>query len=152
MVQQPARKRRRLIGVSIVVVIGVLVLASIITGAWPIGGVPVQVFEPNSTLFTTRETLQGVLVCAPPGTWGNQGQAAELSYMHLVPATRILDQRGNIIPATASRAELRRGQRLRVWATSPLFSYPAQVTVERLIIESDGQGEPPACQWRGLGS
>lgn len=151
MVRQSARKRRLLLGVSIVAMLGGLVLASIATGVWPIGGVPVQVFEPTSTLFTSRETLQGVLVCAPSGIWGNARETAELSYLHIVPATRILDQRGNIIPATTSRTELRRGQRLRVWATSPLFSYPAQVTVERLIIENDGQGEPPDCQWRGLG-
>jgi len=150
MVRQPARKRHLLIG-SIFVALGALVLASVITGAWPIGGVPVQVFDPNSTLFPSQATLQGVLVCAPSGIWGNARQTADLSYLHIVPETSILDQRSQIIPATASRTELRRGQRLRVWATSPLFSYPAQVTVKRLIIENNGQGEPPDCQWRGLG-
>jgi hypothetical protein len=44
-----------------------------------------------------------------------------------------------------------RAVQLRVWIRGgALFSYPSQVSVERLVIEDDGQPEALGCQWQGL--
>ncbi len=142
--------RQRLILLSISLLVALLALVSVSgrVGFWSLGGVSVQVFDPNTRLFNS----QGVLVCAPGGTWGiPQERSTELSYLHITPTTRILDQRSSFRPTPARSTDLHPGQRLRVWTSGGvLFSYPLQVNAERIVIESDGQPMVPGCQWRGL--
>jgi hypothetical protein len=142
------RQRFILLIISLFVALVALVSVSGRVGFWSLGSVSVQVFDPNTRLFTS----QGALVCAPGGTWGiPQERSAELSYLHITPTTRILDQRTSFSPISARSTDLHPGQRLRVWTSGGvLFSYPLQVNAERIVIESDGQPIPLDCQWRGL--
>jgi hypothetical protein len=141
-------KRLLLLGVGLLSALGVVIFVSGRVGFWSLGGVSVQVFDPNSTLFNS----QGVLVCAASRAWGvPEGSKAELSYMHIRPETIILDQRTAFSPTPARSTDLQRGQRVRVWIRGgALFSYPSQVDAERVVIEHDGQPDALDCQWRGL--
>ena len=137
-----------LLGVGLLAGLGVVILISGRVGFWSLGGVSVQVFDPRPTIYNR----QGVLACSSSRAWGvPEGGKVELSFMHILPETIILDQRTSFIPTPATTTELRTGQRVRVWIRGgALFSYPSQVYAERLVIEDDGQPTALDCQWRGL--
>jgi hypothetical protein len=142
------RQRVFLLSISLLIALVAIVFISGRVGFWSLGGVSVQVFDSATTLFDS----QGILVCAPGGAWGiPQASKADLSYLRIVPTTRILDQRTSFSPRPARGTDLHQGQRLRVWTSgSALFSYPVQVSAERVVIEDDGQPTALDCQWRGL--
>jgi hypothetical protein len=141
------RRRLLLVAISLLIILGALVVVSSRAGFWSLNGVAVQVFDPNPTMFND----QGVLVCASSRAWGIRDGKVVLTHMHILPETRILDQRTSFIPTSARISDLRVGQRLRVWTRGgALFSYPLQVYAERLVIEDDGQPTALDCEWRGL--
>jgi hypothetical protein len=144
-----SRRRTRflLLGVGLLIALAALLLVSGRVGFWSLGGVSVQVFDPNPTMFND----QGVLVCSSSLAWGILDGRSILSFVHIQPETLILDQRTSFSPRPARTTDLRPGQRLRVWIRGgALFSYPLQVYAERLVIEDDGQPTALDCEWRGL--
>jgi hypothetical protein len=143
-----SQRRFLLLGIGILILLGALAVFSGRVGFWSFGGDSVQVLDTSAAFLNG----QGVLVCTSSRAWGvPDGSKSEVSYMHLLPETTILDQRTSFLPTPARSSDLRPGQNLRVWIQGgALFSYPSQVSAERIVIEDNGQSAALSCQWRGL--
>jgi hypothetical protein len=139
------RRKSVWIALAIVITWGALALASHQRyGVWFLGGVAAHVFEPHATTFSN----EGVLVCAPPFVGGRRAGVPELTYLQISPEMRIYDRRGTLFPKPATFADLRRGQRVRLWEKGmPSFSYPSQIRATQLIIEADSDPALLSCGW-----